>query len=340
MVLVRGAASAFVCGLRQAGGRPAVYPESMFAPGDTVAGYVIETYLGGGGAADVYRAHRSADEAVVALKILHTDATNHDRARERFTTEFAIAAMLRHPHIVAMFEQGEIDAHPVSRTTALHAVEHPPAPAMLWMTMQFVDGPQSTVLVPQTGGQPDLPTIVRIAGQIADALDYAHSQDVLHRDVKPANILLTADHQNAYLTDFGIAQLVDDAKPLARNGRVAGSINYASPELLQGQQLSPATDLYGLACTMFEWLSGKPPYPRANPFATTYAHIRGAIPRLSDRRAWLPSGLNAVFAKALAKDPARRYDSCAEFVDIVGRTLHDVPIPEPGADTPWWRRRS
>ncbi len=104
--------------------------------------------------------------------------------------------------------------------------------------------------------------------QIAGALDCAHSQDVVHRDVKPASILLSSDRQNAYLTDFGIAQLVDDAKPLGSNGRVEGSIASASPELIGAQQLSPATDSYALACTMAAWLTGQPPYPRSTPFAS------------------------------------------------------------------------
>ena len=157
--------------------------------------------------------------------------------------------------------------------------------------------------------------------------------------MKPANIILAQDWQRAYLTDFGIAQLVDDAKPLAHNGRIRGSIAYASPELLQAQQLSPATDLYGLACTMCEWLTGYPPYPRANPFAITYAHIRGPVPLLTTCRPWLPSALNAVFAKSLAKNPADRYSSCAEFVTIVARALRDISVPQNAFERRRWRRR-
>jgi serine/threonine protein kinase len=274
----------------------------VFEAGDVVAGHTVDTYLGGGSAADVYRARRNGEGAPAALKVLHTDATNDDRARERFIREFTIASMLRHPHIVATYEQGEIDSHPPVRSTSLRSGVNPAAPSPLWMTMQYVDGPESSLLIPRDPAEPDIEAVVRVSEQIAGALDYAHSQDVLHRDVKPANILLARDRQRAFLTDFGIAQLVDDAKPLAHNGRIRGSVAYASPELLQAQQLSPATDLYGLACTMFEWLTGSPPYPRADPFAITYAHIRGPVPLLTTRRPWLafnialdPSALGIIF---------------------------------------------
>ena len=308
----------------------------MFEAGDILAGYTVEAYLGGGSTADVYRARRSDDGTLVALKVLHTDATSYERARDRFVREFTIASMLRHRHIVAMYGHGEVDSHPAQRPTALQSGAYPPSPGTLWMSMQYVDGPQSSVLIPAGPAEPDVETIVLIAGQIADALDYAHSQDILHRDVKPANILLDDDRRNAYLTDFGIAQLVDDAKPLARNGRVEGSIAYASPELLQGQQLSPATDLYGLACTLFEWLTGQPPFPRATTFAITYAQIRDPIPLVTSRRSWMPSGLDAVFGKALSKSPPQRYSSCSEFVDIIARTLRDVPVPRRTPSRRWW----
>jgi serine/threonine protein kinase len=286
----------------------------MFEPGDVVSDYTVDALLGSGASADVYRAHRTGETAMVALKVLHTDPTTHPRTRERFAREFTIASMLDHPHIVAMYCQGEIPARPMTSPT-------------LWMTMQYVDGAESSILIPKTGQEPDIDTILRVSAQMAAALDYAHSMDVLHRDVKPANILLSADHSNAYLNDFGIAQLIDDVLPLARNGRVSGSIAYAAPELLQGQQLTPATDLYALACTMVEWLTTLPPYPRSTPFSITYAHLHDPPPALSRRRRWLPSGLDSIFTKALDKSPAGRYDSCSQFVDIVTHMLHDIRAP-------------
>lgn len=291
----------------------------MFEIGAVVAGYVIEGHLGRGSSADVYRARRPAESVPVALKVFHNQGAN-DRVAERLDREFSIASRLRHPHIVAMYEHGELRAGDGGVDVA--------QATRLWLSMQYVDGPESTVLIPGPDQEPELDAIVRVSTQIASALDYAHQMAVIHRDVKPANILLSADQRSAFLTDFGIAQLLDDAKPLARNGRVRGSIAYAAPELLTAQQLLPQTDVYALACTMCEWLTGLPPYPRHTTFAITYAHLCDEAPKLTARRPWLPSALNSVFAKALAKEPSARYDSCAEFVAIVAKILRDVAAPQ------------
>jgi serine/threonine-protein kinase len=292
----------------------------VFEIGAVVADYVIEGLLGSGSSADVYRARRPAESVPVALKVFHNKNAD-DRVAWRLNREFTIASRLRHPHIVAMYEHGAL------RVGGGGVDEDGAKPTRLWLSMQYVDGPESTVLIPGPDDEPDVDVIVRVSTQIASALDYAHQMDVIHRDVKPANILLSADLRSAFLTDFGIAQLLDDAKPLARNGRVRGSIAYAAPELLAAQQLLPQTDVYALACSMFEWLTGLPPYPRNTTFAITHAHLCDEVPKLTARRPWLPTALNSVFAKALAKDPSARYDSCAEFVAIVAKILRDVPVP-------------
>lgn len=257
----------------------------------------------------------------MALKVFHNQNAD-DRVAWRLEREFSIAPRLRHPHIVAMYEHGEL------RAGGGGVKEAGPQPTRLWLSMQYVDGPESTVLIPGPDDEPDVDAIVQVSKQIASALDYAHRMDVIHRDVKPANILLSADQRSAFLTDFGIAQLLDDAKPLARNGRVRGSIAYAAPELLAAQQLLPQTDVYALACTMFEWLTGLPPYPRNTTFAIAHAHLCAEVPKLTARRHWLPTALNSVFAKALAKEPSARYSSCAEFVAIVAKILRDVAAPQ------------
>ena len=298
-------------------------PDAL-VPGHQVAGYVIERRLGGGSSADVYLARRPEGEvgtdlpARVALKVLHEDEVGHPRVRDRFEREFGIAHHLHHERIVAMYARGEVPA----------SGDDLP---VLWIAMQYAAGPSSTALIPGERAQPNIPAIVRITTQTAAALDYAHAKEVIHRDVKPANILLTdpeLDAADALLGDFGIAQFLDDARPLARNGRVKGSIAYASPELLQAQHLSPATDQYALACSVMEWLTGLPPYPRSTAFAITYSHLRDPIPKVTRRRDWLPSALNSVFEKALAKGPAERYATCSEFTDIVARALRDVTPPE------------
>ncbi|MDL9938916.1 serine/threonine-protein kinase [Gordonia sp. ABSL1-1] len=303
----------------------------MFEIGDQVDGYTIDHFLGGGSSADVFAAHQRDQTGLVALKVLHAKVYDRARLEERFDREFTIARMLEHPHIVRVHSRGRT-APPVTDTESASR-------EVRWMTMQYVAGAPATILVPARGEEPDVATVLAVAGQIADALDYAHDADVIHRDVKPANILTTItdihdghappqDPVRAYLSDFGIAQLLDDTRPLARNGRVQGSIAYAAPELLQAQRLSAATDQYALACSLVEFLTGEPPYPRATPFAITYAHINDDPPKPSRRRRWLPSGVDSIVAKALAKDPAARYDSCGEFVALITRMMRDVPVPD------------
>ncbi|MGW0036850.1 serine/threonine-protein kinase [Gordonia sp. NPDC003376] len=311
----------------------------MLGQGDAVADYIVDAMVGHGSSADVYRAHHTGNATPVALKVLYTHGADAARARERFEREYSIASVLQHPHIASMYASGEIaeSADPAPTDGDPHGRR---AHNTLWLAMQYAAGPSAVSLIPGENRQPRVSVVLRLAQQIGEALDYAHSCEVLHRDIKPANILLTSDSDDAdmLLSDFGIAQLLDDARPLARNGRVQGSIAYASPELLQAQQLSPASDIYAFACSLVELFTGLPPFPRSTAFAITYAHIRDTPPKLTRRREWLPSSLDSVFAKALAKNPEDRYRHCAEFVDIIVRTLRDVPIPDDRPSRNGWFR--
>lgn len=306
------------------------YSDVVYRVGDEVAGYVIDKCLGSGSSAEVYRAHRAGEPGPVALKVLHTPPSDQERVRERFHREFTIASLLDHPNIVDMYARGEIDPPEVPDEKRTRAT-------ILWMAMEYIDGRPANDLVDPHPTAADIATIVAIATQVGAALDYAHRCEVLHRDVKPANIMVSTrpGGPRAVLTDFGIAQLLDDARPLARNGRVQGSIAYAAPELLTAQRLSPATDQYAFAAGLFELLTGAPPFPRATAFAITYAHLNDPVPRLTRAQPWLPSSLNSVFAKALAKDPTDRYATCTEFSDIIRRALQDVPVPGPPRRR-WW----
>ncbi|WAC58044.1 serine/threonine-protein kinase [Gordonia sp. SL306] len=305
----------------------------MLEAGDMVAGYTIDALLGSGSSAEVYRAHRDGAADPVALKVLHTGPNDRQRVRERFDREFTIASRLQHPHIVKMYARGEMDPPPIG--------DKHTAASVLWMAMEYIGGMTAADLIAHRPAEPDITMIAQVGAQIADALDFAHAREVLHRDVKPANIMVTtpSDDVHAVLTDFGIAQLLDDARPLARNGRVQGSIAYASPELLTAQRLSPATDQYALAASLFELLTGDPPFQRATAFAITHAHLHDPVPPLTRARPWLPSALNSVFAKALAKDPRTRYETCRAFTDIVTRALRDIPVPAGAPQRRWpWRR--
>ena len=287
--------------------------------GSEFAGYIVREHLGRGGMSEVYRVTNPTSGRTEALKVLEPDTTLDSAARARLQREFDIAHTLRHPSIVRMYSDGIGDEIP-------------------WITMQFVDGRDASTLVPPTGRMPDLDAVIDLLGQVADGLDYAHHMDVLHRDVKPSNILVGRDRRTAVLTDFGVAYLLDDSRPIARKGRVVSSIPYAAPELLQGQQLSPATDQYALACTTVEMLTGKPPYPRATPFGIAHAHVTATPPLLHERVPWLSPSVDEIIGKALAKDPARRYDSCAEFARSVSIAVEHSDDEGPG-NTPVGFRR-
>lgn len=266
----------------------------MLRPGDSFADYVVERTLGRGGNAMVYLAHRRAEAAAVALKIL-TDDHRDPAAIERLQREFGIAQGLHHPHIAAM-------------------VDHGPT----WLAMQYVDGGNVTAL---TSMADKLSALV----QVADALDYAHSNGVVHCDIKPSNILVAKDFESggAVLIDFGVAHLVGDSAPpvAARPSHVQASLPYAAPELLTGSTPSPATDEYELACTAVELITGAPPFTASTPTGLVDRHLHHPPPRVSHQIVWVPRAFDSILAKAMAKRPEARYPTCAEFVRLIRRTL-------------------
>ncbi|MVU78823.1 protein kinase [Nocardia sp. ET3-3] len=274
----------------------------MLQRGDVVAGYTIERLLGRGGMSAVYLARHPRLPRWTALKLLGPEMFADSEIRGRFEREAEAVSRLEHPNIVAVHDRGLERGAP-------------------WIAMQYVDGPdaESATLPPAVA--------VQVVAQIAAALDHAHARGVLHRDVKPANILLERGPRvRALLTDFGIAQLHDAATRLTRTGTFTATLAYAAPEQLVGHPLDHRTDQYSLACTLFHFLTGAPPFPIDNPAALIQATLRTAPPSLRIRRPGLPPALDTVFATALAKTQAQRYPSCVAFAQAAHRAL-TAPVP-------------
>lgn len=267
----------------------------MLQPGDLFAGYRIERQLGRGGMGSVHLAQHPRLPRRIALKLLNRELFSDSEIRARFEREADLAAGLHHSNIVTVYDRGVEGDQP-------------------WIAMQYVEGVDASSLDPAR-----LPPqrAVRIITEVAAALDYAHGKGVLHRDVKPANMLLersaTEATEQVLLTDFGIARLYDEQVKLTRTGTVTATLAYASPEQLSGIDLDHRTDQYSLACSLFWLLTGTGPYTGPNPGAVITGHLQQTPPSASAARPGLPPAVDAVLAKGLAKRPQDRFGSCAEF---------------------------
>ncbi len=280
-----------------------------FNNGEIFAGYRIERLLGTGGMGEVYLAQHPRLPRQDALKILSAASTN-DEFRARFTREAELAATLWHPHIVGVLDRGEFNGR-------------------LWISMDYVDGTDAGRLIRERyrSGMPEK-DVSEIVTAVADALDFGHDRRLLHRDVKPENILVTvpdAHRRRVLLTDFGIARRIDDVSNLTDDNVAIGTISYIAPEQLLNKPLDGRADQYALAATTFHLLTGAPPFEDSNRAVVISHHLSSAPPRLSDRRPEL-AHLDAVLARALAKDPAHRYPSCLDFARALTqqRPHHDA----------------
>lgn len=294
--------------------------------GEEFAGYVIERQLGSGGMGEVYLARHPRLPRSDALKILREDISADTAFRERFIREADSIAGLSHPNIVSVYDRGETRG-------------------LLWIATQFVDGTDAAKLLKARypAGMP-VDVAARIVSAVADALDYAHEEHgLLHRDVKPANILLakpTSDGtQRIYLADFGIARPLEDPAGLTATNFTVGTVAYAAPEQLMGQQISGRADQYALAATAFHLLTGSSPYRDPNPITVISQHLTQPPPLLSTMRRDL-AALDPVIQKAMAKDPQQRYPRCSDFaralreahqqvVDPSAATQHATPAAQP-----------
>ncbi len=267
------------------------------ASGATFADYTILRLLGSGGMGEVYLAQHPRLPRRDALKILPTEVSADGEFRERFNREADLAATLWHPHIVGVHDRGEFEGQ-------------------LWISMDYVEGTDAGQLMRNQypAGMP-VPDVCAIVSAIGGALDYAHQRGLLHRDVKPANILLAEPddgERRILLADFGIARQLADVSGLTATNLTVGTVAYAAPEQLMGADIDGRADQYALAATAFHLLTGAPPYQHSNPVAVISQHLNAALPKVSERRPEL-AHLDPVLSTALAKDPADRFARCREF---------------------------
>ncbi|GGS99114.1 serine/threonine-protein kinase [Streptomyces cinerochromogenes] len=267
--------------------------------GAEIAGYRVERELGRGGMAVVYCAKDLRLGRTVALKLLAPEYTRNEAFRSRFAQESRVAAAIDHPNIVPVFEAGEADG-------------------VLYIAMCFVAGLDLRALLDREGPLP-VPTALRIAAQLASALDAAHARDLVHRDVKPGNVLITkgvdSDHpEHVYLTDFGLAKKSLSLTGFTTAGEFVGTLDYVAPERIAGRPVDGRSDQYSLACVVHETLAGTPPFQRADHLELLWAHQYDPPPALSKRRPDIPAAADEILRRALAKIPDDRYATCLEFV--------------------------
>ena len=283
------------------------------ANGEVFAGYQILRPLGFGGMGEVYLVQHPRLPRQDALKILPAGMSADPEFRARFNREAELAASLYNPHIVGIHDRGEFSGQ-------------------LWISMDFIDGPDAGRLLREhyPNGMP--PRIVaEIVTAVGDALDYAHARGLLHRDVKPPNILLTnpeRGRRRIVLADFGIARDAAETHGLTETNMTVGTVNYASPEQLTGARLDGRADQYGLAATAYHLLTGSPMFGNSNAAVVIGRHLNAPPPRLAEFRPAL-AALDPVLARALAKNPQDRFPTCTDFANALRVALEGVRPPSP-----------
>jgi len=252
--------------------------------------YRLRRLVGRGGMGDVYEAEDTVRERIVALKLMSQTLSNDPVFRSRMQREARTAGRLQEPHVVPIHDFGEIEGQ-------------------LYVDMRLIDGKDLATTLSRYGPLTP-PRAVAIVRQIGSALDAAHAAGVLHRDVKPENILISAD-DFAYLVDFGIASATSDEK-LTQFGTTVGTVKYMAPERFTDTEVGYRADIYALACVLYECLTGSPPFG-GDTFSVMGAHLNQAIPRPSAARPGIPVAFDAVIARGMAKDPAARYATCGDM---------------------------
>jgi serine/threonine protein kinase len=270
----------------------------LLAEGTIVSGYRIDGMLGEGGMGAVYQATQLSLNRVVALKLLAANLGDDPGFRARFEREGQVQAALDHDHIVPVYEAGQSEYG-------------------LFLAMRLIPGPTLKQLI--IDGSLDPRRSVRILTQVAHALDAAHRAGLIHRDIKPQNILI-GERDHAFLADFGLIKAPDEAR-LTGTGQFIGTIDYVAPEQIQGEPATPASDIYALTGVLYECLTGEVPFPKPSEAATLHAHVMHPPPTVSERRPDLPPALDGVVAQGMAKDPWARPSLAGELIQAASRAL-------------------
>src|SRR5436309_4670481 len=273
--------------------------------GTTLAGYRIEGLLGRGGMSVVYLAHDLRLKRNVALKLLAPELAEDEGFRARFLRESQLAASLDHPNVVPVYEAGEVDG-------------------LLYIAMRYVLGTDLKALLRREAPLTQEGALA-LVGQVASALDAAHERGLVHRDVKPSNILLTGrpGKEHCYLADFGLSTSASDRNAVADPSQIVGTIDYIAPEQIRDNEIDGRADVYSLSCLLYECLVGDVPFRRASDVAVVYAHLEESPPKASERAPALPSAVDAVLEQGTAKHPAERWQSCAALVEAAHSALGD-----------------
>jgi serine/threonine protein kinase len=296
----------------------------LLAVGSEVAGYRVEAFISRGGMAVVYRAHDRRLGRRVALKLLAPELSQDERFQQRFLRESRLAASLDHPNIIPIYEAGE-------------------SSGLLYIVMRYVEGSDLQAVLDQDGPL-ELSRLASILSQVGAALDAAHARGLVHRDVKPGNILIASgagreDPDHVYLTDFGLTKRSSSMSGLTTSGHFIGTMDYIAPEQIGSKPVDARTDIYSLGCVLYQSLTGDPPFDRDDEAALLWAHLVERPPPVSSHRPDVPPGVDAVVAKAMAKAPEDRHQSCRELVAefqaaVRGQAEPHGPAPSPAPQRP------
>lgn len=291
---------------------------SELRAGRDIGGYRVIELVGAGGMGRVYRALHIPLQRIVALKVIRPEIASDERFRERFRREARLVASIDHPAVVPVYDADEIDG-------------------VLFIAMRWVSGSDLRRVL-AADGPLDPVRAVRLLTEIAGAVDAAHEAGLIHRDIKPANVMLEGDR--AFLSDFGLARLLAGADAATVTGGFMGTVDYAAPELLDGEPGTGRADIYALGCVLYEMLTGSVPFPIEGLLGKLHAHAHDERPAPTARRPDLPRGLDGVVRRALAIDPAARFSRAGELSVAAERALRTPPARRPvsARERRRWRR--